>query len=164
MYTKWGNTFFHFLGSSILLENVFPSTISRWAEFMHKIVMLKKKFSPMPKPGFTNVHKHTALLTGLAWAAEDRALETGGYYFSWERSRTLGWDWLIQTRWVTTHRCDKNRNTLQTFQALSSSPDQGGGSPVLFPYLPPNVLSNQRMLMMLTLPLHVSRPVTWHQT
>lgn len=50
----------------------------------------------------------------------------GGYYFSWERSRALGWDWLIQTRWVATHRCDKNRNTLQTFQALSSPGQEVG--------------------------------------
>ena len=34
---------------------------------------------------------------------------------------------LIQTRWVATSRCDKNRNTLQTFQALSSSPGQEVG-------------------------------------
>lgn len=123
-------SFFHFLGSnsSLMIPSGFPSTLSSREEFIHKIPRLKKtqKFSQrlvLGSPMCTNMQPCES--PSLA-SREQQSTGKGGYYFSWESSRALGWDWLIQTRWVATHRCDKNRNTLQTFQARSSHGQEVG--------------------------------------
>lgn len=177
MYTKWYSVILSLSGVKYFSNDssVFPSTISRREEFIHKISILKRKnlkiffFLPVPRPRFTDVYEPAALWKPCLasceqWPSLMQSTGKGGYYFSWERSRALGWDWLIQTRWVATHRCDKNRNTLQTFQAWSSRGQEVGCGLCLLPYLPPNVLSNQRMLMIRTLLLYVSSLVMWHWT
>lgn len=129
--TQLHSSFFQFLGSNISLtmNPVFPSTVSRRAEFIHKNILMKKAASPhcllLGSPVFTNMQQpceESCLGRRERWPSLRQSIGKGGYYFSWKRSRALGWDWLIQTRWVATRRCDENRNTLQTFQAVSSSP------------------------------------------
>lgn len=110
----------------------------------------------MPCPRFPNVYKHTASSTGLAWAVPLRkaGLGKGGIITAgkgagpWDEAdgfRPDGWPHIGVTK-IGTH-CRHSSRVL---------PWPGGRWPVLLPYLPPNVLSNQGMLMIPTPLLHAS--------